>query len=91
MAERFPDDGAATNGFGRRWLHEWEAHLLHEAIYLTPPDMRESGVCLLSADGVPFPPPPSDAERHTEIMRIRESLPEDAREQPSYAADDQPL
>jgi len=31
MAERFPGDGAAANGFGRRHLHEDEARLLYEA------------------------------------------------------------
>ena len=43
MAERFPDDGAAANGFGRRHLHEDEARLLFEAEYPVPPDMRVPG------------------------------------------------
>ena len=33
MAERFPGDGAAANGFGRRHLHEDEVRLLYEANY----------------------------------------------------------
>ena len=33
MVERFPGDGAAVNGFGRRHLHEDEACLLYEAEY----------------------------------------------------------
>ena len=40
MAERFPSDGAAANGFGRRHLHEDEACLLYEVGYPVPPDMR---------------------------------------------------
>jgi hypothetical protein len=29
-----------TNGFGRRYHHEWEARLLYEARYIAPPDFR---------------------------------------------------
>ena len=36
MAERFPGDGAAANGFGRRHLQEPEARLLYEAEYPAP-------------------------------------------------------
>ena len=74
MAERYPGDGAAANGFGRRYLHEDEARLLYEAEYLVPPDMRVPGAWRISAGGVPVPPPPTGAARHLEIARIRSSL-----------------
>jgi hypothetical protein len=35
--------GHETNGFGRRYLHEWEARLLYEARYIAPPDFRCPG------------------------------------------------
>jgi hypothetical protein len=38
MAERYPGEGAAANGFGRRSLHDSEARLLYEANYPAPPD-----------------------------------------------------
>ncbi|XP_044356403.1 uncharacterized protein [Triticum aestivum] len=56
MAERYPRDGAAANGFGRRHLQEPEAHLLYEAEYPAPPDMRVPASWRLSAGGVPVPP-----------------------------------
>ena len=69
MAERFPGDDAAANGFGRRHLRKDEAHMLYEAGYPTPLDMRVPGASggqgswHLSAGGVPVPPPPEGAER----------------------------
>ncbi|KAE8808480.1 hypothetical protein D1007_15034 [Hordeum vulgare] len=78
MAERFPDDGEAANGFERRFLHEWEARLLHEANYPTLPDMRVPRAWRLSTDGILVPSPPSCVERDVEIARIRESLLKDA-------------
>ena len=57
MAERFPGDGAAVNGFGRRHLHEDEARLLFEAEYPVPPDMRVPGAWRISVGGVPVPLP----------------------------------
>jgi hypothetical protein len=89
MGERFPGDAAAANGFGRRSLHEWEAHLLHEANYPAPPDMRSPGRWRLSAGGVPVPPLP-DVEHpgyfHAEIERVRASLSEEERALPEYDA-----
>jgi hypothetical protein len=35
-----PGDGAASNGFGRRSLHDWEARLLYKANYPAPLDFR---------------------------------------------------
>ncbi|XP_037474411.1 uncharacterized protein LOC119350900 [Triticum dicoccoides] len=48
MAERFPGDGTAANGFGRRHLHEDEARLLFEVerrgkVHDTPPTARCGG------------------------------------------------
>ena len=67
MAEHFPGDGAAANGFGRRHLHEEEARLLYEADYPAPPDMRVPGSWKLSAGGVLMPPVPEWASRRAEI------------------------
>jgi hypothetical protein len=30
--------GHEANGFGRRYLHEWEARLLYQARYMVSPD-----------------------------------------------------
>ena len=87
MAERFPGEGAAANGFGRRHLHEDEARLLFEAEYPVPPDMQVPGAWRISAGGVPVPPPPTGAARRVEIARIRASLPRAAREGPRYTPD----
>ncbi|KAE8793116.1 Homeobox protein KNOX3 [Hordeum vulgare] len=81
----------ASPRFPCRWLHEWEARLLQEANYSTPPDMRVPGAWQLSIDGVPVPSPSSDAERPAEIAWIRASLPEHVREQQSYAPDNHTL
>ncbi|KAE8793997.1 Homeobox protein KNOX3 [Hordeum vulgare] len=91
MAERFPSDGAAANGFDRRFLHEWEARLLQEANYPPPPEMCVSGAWWLRAGSVPVPSSPFGMERDTEIAWIQESLPEDVCQQPRYAPDNQPL
>jgi hypothetical protein len=40
MAKRYPDNGAAVNGFGRRSLHNYDARLFYEANYPEPPDFR---------------------------------------------------
>ena len=42
MAERFPGDEAAANGFGRRSLREQESWLLFQANIPAPPDMRRA-------------------------------------------------
>ena len=87
MAECFPGDGAAANGFGRRHLHENEARLLFEVEYPVPPDMRVPGAWRISVGGVPVPPPPTGAARRAEIACIRASLPRAAREGPRYVPD----
>ena len=84
MTERFPGDGAAANGFGRRHLHESEARLLFEAEYPVPPDMQVPGAWRISAGGVPVPSIPAGTARRAEIARIRSSLPRAAREGPRY-------
>ena len=87
MAERYPGDGTAANGFGRRHLQEPEACLLYGAEYPAPPDMRVPGSWRLSADGVPVPPVPEGVARWAEIARIRSLLMEEQRNQPRYALD----
>ena len=87
MAERFPGDGAAANGFGRRWLHEAEARLLAAANYLAPPDMRAPGAWRLSAGGVPVPPPPRGADCVAQILAIHRDMPAEAQNDPRYALD----
>ena len=91
MAERYPGDAAAANGFGRRHLHEEEARLLYEADYPAPPDMRVLGSWKLSAGGVPVPPVPEGAARRAEIARVRSSLTEEQRNEPRYAADSETM
>ncbi|KAE8794157.1 Homeobox protein KNOX3 [Hordeum vulgare] len=91
MSERYPDDGAAANGFGRRHLREDEARLLYEPEYPAPADMRVSGSWRLRAGGVPVPPPPTGAERRAKIARIRSDLSENLRNLPRYAPDSDAL
>ena len=91
MAERYPGDSAAANGFGYRHLQEPEARLLYEADYPAPPDMRGPGSWRLSAGGVPVPPVPEGAARRAEIARIRSSLTEEQRNEPRYAPDSETL
>ena len=87
MAERYPGDGAAANGFGRQHLQEPEARLLYKAEYPAPPDMRVPGAWRLSAAGVPVPPVLEGAARRAEIARIRSSLTEEQQNEPRYAPD----
>ena len=82
MAERFPSDGAAANGFGRRWLREEEAHLLFEAGYPVPPDVRVPGPWRLSQMGLPVPPLPTGEERMAEIYNLRDAMTLEQRENP---------
>ncbi|KAE8775416.1 Homeobox protein KNOX3 [Hordeum vulgare] len=91
MADCYPDDGAATNDFGRCQPHESEASLLYKADYPTPLDMRVPGSWWLSVDGVPVPPPPSRADRRAKITRIWSSLEESSRNLPRYAPDSSTL
>ena len=51
MAERYPSEGAAANGFGRRWLQDWEAHMLYEAGYPVSSDWRVPGEWRVSGVG----------------------------------------
>jgi hypothetical protein len=63
MAERYEGDGAAANGFGRRYLLETEARVLYEAGYMAPPDMCCPGTWWLSAGGIPIPLEPRGSLR----------------------------
>ncbi|KAE8778463.1 hypothetical protein D1007_48682 [Hordeum vulgare] len=85
MAQRYPSDGAAAKGFGRRHLRKDEAHLLYEAEYPAPQDMRVSGAWRLSTGGVLVPSPPTGAERQAEIACIRSALQENSRNLLRYA------
>lgn len=53
--------------------------------------MRVPDAWQLRARGVPMPPVPSGAEHGTDITAIRVNMPEQARQQPSYAADNHVL
>jgi hypothetical protein len=66
--------GHEANGFGRRYLHEWEARLLDEARYMAPPDFRCPGAWRLSdwrlsVGGIPIPPVPHGAACQAAIHR----------------------
>jgi hypothetical protein len=61
--------GHEANGFGRRYLHEWEARALYEARYMAPPDFRCPGTACLSAGRIPIPLMPHDAVRQATIHR----------------------
>ena len=92
MAERFPGDSAATNGFGRPSLQEGEAWLLFEANIPAPLDMRAGPTgWKLSNGGVPIPPVPDVDARPDifadEVDRVSLSLREEQRALPQYAAD----
>ncbi|KAE8766955.1 Homeobox protein KNOX3 [Hordeum vulgare] len=91
MAGHYPDNGAATNVFGRRQLREDGARLLYEANYQAPPDMRVSESWRLSDSGSPVAPPPIGVERRTELARIRSGLPENSLNLPRYAPDSNTL
>ncbi|KAE8778300.1 hypothetical protein D1007_48811 [Hordeum vulgare] len=85
MAERYPGDIMAANGFGCRHLHESEARPLYEADYPVPHNMRISASWRLSVGRVPVPPPPSGADQRTEIARSGASMWESSRNLPRYA------
>ena len=79
MAERFPGDEAAANGFGRRTLREQESWLLFLANIPTPPDMRAGTTgWKLSNGGVPIPPLPDAVAKPSyfadEVEVVRASL-----------------
>jgi hypothetical protein len=59
--------GHEVNGFGHRYLHEWEARALYEAQYMAPPDFRCPDTWRLRASGIPIPPVPHGAARQAAI------------------------
>ena len=90
MAERFPSDTMAANGFGRRSLQSSEAWLLFEANIPAPPDMRAGPTgWRLSNGGIPTPLVPDVDARldvfAAEVDRVRSSLTEEQRALPQYA------
>ena len=79
MAERFPDDEAAANGFGRRSLREQESWVLFEANIPAPSDMRTGpSRWRLSNGGVPIPTLPDAVAKPSyfadEVEVVRASL-----------------
>jgi hypothetical protein len=84
------DDGAANNGFGRRFLHQWEGRLLYVAGYPAPPDFRAPGGWRLSAGGIPIPPPPQGAALDTAIDEILEGMSDEQRANPRFYPDNYP-
>ena len=92
MAERYPGDEAAANGFGRRSLREQESWLLFQANIPAPPDMRAGPTgWRLSAGGVPIPPLPDAVAKPKyfaeEVEVVRASLTDAQLSLPQYAAD----
>jgi len=92
MAERFPGDEAAADGFGRRSLREQESWLLFQANIPAPPDMRAGPTgWRLSTGGVPIPPLPDAVAKPTyfaeEVEVVRASLTDEQRALAQYAAD----
>jgi hypothetical protein len=58
-----------ANGFGRQYLHEWEACALYEVRYMAPSDFRCLGTWRLSAGRIPIPPVSHGAGRQAFIHR----------------------
>jgi hypothetical protein len=87
MAGYDSDDGATNNGFGRRFLHQWEGRLLYAAGYLAPPDFRAPGGWRLSAGGVPIPPPPVGAALDAAIDEVLEGMSDEQRAEPRFYPD----
>ena len=92
MAERFPGDEAAANGFGRRSLREQEYWLLFQANIPAPPDMRAGPTWWrLSNGGVPIPPLPDAVAKPgyfaDEVDAVRASLTDAQLTLPEYATD----
>jgi hypothetical protein len=61
--DRQETEGAAANGFGRRWLQVAEVRASWNARYLVPLYMRCSGGGALSRGGLPVPPVLTGMER----------------------------
>ena len=77
--------GAAANDFGRNWLKEREARLLHEAGYPCPPAMKlPGGGWRLSQMGIPVPPIPTADRRWAEIYAVRDELTAEQQEDPAW-------
>jgi hypothetical protein len=82
--------GHEANGFSRRYLHEWEAHLLYEAKYMASLDFRCPNTWRLSADGTPIPPVPHGAARQAAIHRhYYEVLTPEERNDPLWDSDNE--
>jgi hypothetical protein len=84
------DDGAANNGFGRCSLHQWEGRLLYAAGYPAQPDFHAPGGWLLSAGGVPIPPPPQGATLDAAIDEILKGMSDEQRADQRFYPDNYP-
>jgi hypothetical protein len=80
-------DGATNNGFGRRFLHQWEGRLLYAAGYMAPPDFRMPGGWRLSAGGIPIPLPPTGAALDAAIDEVIETMSDEQRIDPRFYPD----
>jgi hypothetical protein len=87
MANNSGDDGTANNGFGRRFLHQWEGRLLHAAGYMAPPDFWVPGGWCLSAGGIPVPPPPTGSALDAAIDEVIETMSDEQRVDPRFYPD----
>ena len=76
-----PASGAAANGFGRNWLQDREARLLHKTGYPCPPHEAPRNLAA-QPDGAPGPPTPTGDERLAEIYAARERLTEEEQADP---------
>jgi hypothetical protein len=61
--------GYEANGFGRRYLHELEAHALYKERYMALPVFRCLDTWRLSVGGIPILPVPHGATRRAAIHR----------------------
>jgi hypothetical protein len=74
--------GHEANGFGRRYLHEWEVRLLYEAKCMAPPDFWCLDTWRLSAGGIPIPPVPHGSARQAVHRHYYEVLTPEERNDP---------
>jgi hypothetical protein len=89
MANNSGDDGAGNNGFGRRFLYQWEGRLLHAAGYMAPLDFRAPSGWRLSTGGIPIPPPPTGAALDAAIDEVLETMSDEQCAEPRFYPDNQ--
>ena len=84
MADRYPGDAAARNGFGRHWLTAYECQLLHKCGYPAPPDFRVAPGWALSAGGVPVSPVPEGHDFLVQVELARSAMSAAERAYPAH-------